>query len=182
MLCFPSSASPLMKALSHLFRAGHFVILAFFVLCAAGLVTMAGLELWHGFTPGGNMVVRDRFNVVLEAIGLLTVALVTLELGQTIFEEEILRDVKVSGPTRVRRYLSRFFVVIVIALAIETLVSIFELMHADPAKLPYAAAVGSCAALLLIAWGVFVKLNRSAEELEPEAMEETKREDREVQE
>ncbi|KGT85522.1 membrane protein, partial [Xanthomonas vasicola] len=38
------------------------------------------------------------------------------------------------------------------------------------------------AALLLIAWGVFVKLNRSAEELEPEAMEETKREDREVQE
>ncbi|EKQ58807.1 hypothetical protein MOU_13478 [Xanthomonas citri pv. malvacearum str. GSPB1386] len=182
MLCFPSPASPLMKALSHLFRAGHFVILAFFVLCAAGLVTMAGLELWHGFTPGGDMVVRDRFNVVLEAVGLLTVALVTLELGQTIFEEEILRDVKVSGPTRVRRYLSRFFVVIVIALAIETLVSIFELMHADPAKLPYAAAVGSCAALLLIAWGVFVKLNRSAEELEPEAMEETKREDREVQE
>ncbi len=87
-----------MKALSHLFRAGHFVILAFFVLCAAGLVTMAGLELWHGFTPGGDMVVRDRFNVVLEAVGLLTVALVTLELGQTIFEEEILRDVKVSGP------------------------------------------------------------------------------------
>ncbi|CAD1797011.1 hypothetical protein CPBF426_38810 [Xanthomonas arboricola pv. juglandis] len=171
-----------MKLLSHLFRAGHFVILAFFVLCAAGLVTMAGLELWHGFTPGGDMVVRDRFNVVLEAVGLLTVALVTLELGQTIFEEEILRDVKVSGPTRVRRYLSRFFVVIVIALAIETLVSIFELMHADPAKLPYAAAVGSCAALLLIAWGVFVKLNRSAEELEPEAMAETKREDREVEE
>lgn len=59
-----------------------------------------------------------------------------VELGQTIFEEEILRDVKVSGPTRVRRYLSRFFVVIVIALAIETLVSIFELMHEGPAKLP----------------------------------------------
>ncbi|SMQ97176.1 lipoprotein [Xanthomonas fragariae] len=105
-----------------------------------------------------------------------------VELGQTIFEEEILRDVKVSGPTRVRRYLSRFFVVIVIALAIETLVSIFELMHEGPAKLPYAAAVGLRAALLLIAWGVFVKLNRSAEELEPEAMEETKREDRQIQE
>lgn len=170
-----------MKFLGSLFRAGHVVILAFFVLCAAGLVAMAALELWHGLMPGGDLVVRDRFNVVLEAIGLLTVALVTLELGQTIFEEEVLRDVKVSGPTRVRRYLSRFFVVIVIALAIETLVAIFELMHDDPAKLPYAATVGLCAALLLIAWGVFVRLNRSAEELEPEAMEEAKREDRKVE-
>ncbi|GHH60407.1 MULTISPECIES: hypothetical protein [Gammaproteobacteria] len=169
-----------MKFLSVLFRGGHVVILGFFVLCAAGLVTMAAMELWHGLSPGGDMAVRIRFNVVLEAIGLLTVALVTLELGQTIFEEEVLRDVKVSGPTRVRRYLSRFFVVIVIALAIETLVSIFELMHDDPAKLPYAATTGLCAAMLLLAWGVFVRLNRSAEELEPEAMEEAKREDRDV--
>ena len=29
-------------------------------------------------------------------------ALVTLELGQTIFEEEVQRDVKVSGPARVQ--------------------------------------------------------------------------------
>jgi len=170
-----------MKFMEKIFRGGHFVIILLFLLCATGLVAMAVLELWHGLTPGGDLVVRDRFNVVLEAIGLLTVALVTLELGQTIFEEEVQRDVKVSGPTRVRRYLSRFFVVIVIALAIETLVSIFELMHDDPAKLPYATAVGLCAALLLIAWGVFVKLNRSAEELEPEAMAEAKREDKQVE-
>jgi hypothetical protein len=31
-----------------------------------------------------------------------------------------------------------------------------------------------------VAWAVFVKLNRSAEELEPEAMQEAKREDRKV--
>ena len=37
------------------------------------------------------------------------------------------------------------------------------------------------AALLLVAWGVFVRLNRSAEELEPEAMQEAKREDRKIE-
>jgi len=167
-----------MKAFEQVFRAGHVVVIMFFVACAAGLVAMAGYELWHGFTPGIGQSTRDRFNTVLEAVGMLTVALVTLELGQTIFEEEVMRDVKVSGPTRVRRYLSRFFVVIVIALAIETLVSAFELMHDDPARLPYVAAIGGSAAMLLVAWGVFVRLNRSAEELEPEAMEEAKREDR----
>jgi hypothetical protein len=31
--------------------------------------------------------------------------------------------------------------------------------------------------LLLAAWGVFIHLNRSAEELEPEAMEDAKSED-----
>lgn len=169
-----------MKIFEQVFRGGHVVVIAFFVACAAGLVAMAGYELWHGFTPTIGQSTRDRFNTVLEAIGMLTVALVTLELAQTIFEEEVMRDVKVSGPTRVRRYLSRFFVVIVIALAIETLVSIFELMHEDPTQLPYAATVGACTAMLLVAWGLFVRLNRSAEELEPEAMEEAKREDHKV--
>ena len=169
-----------MNVFGLLFRAGHVFVIALFVACAAGLVAMAGYELWHAFSFRIEQSTRDRFNTVLEAVGMLTVALVTLELGQTIFEEEVMRDVKVSGPTRVRRYLSRFFVVIVIALAIETLVSIFELMHEDPAQLPYAAAVGGCAAMLLLSWGVFVRLNRSAEELEPEAMEEAKREDRKM--
>ena len=33
----------------------------------------------------------------------------------------------------------------------------------------------------LVAWGVFIRLNRSAEELEPEAMEQAKQEDKKVE-
>jgi len=35
--------------------------------------------------------------------------------------------------------------------------------------------------LMLAGWGVFIHLNRSAEELEPEAMEEAKSEDRKLE-
>jgi hypothetical protein len=168
-----------MHHLQKLFMAGHFVVIALFFLCAVALMVLAGNELWNGLVVA-EAGIRARFNSVLECIGMLTIGLVALELAQTIFEEEVQRDVKVSGPTRVRRYLSRFLVVIVIALAIETLVAVFELMHDDPAKLPYAAAIGASAAVLLIAWGLFVRFNRSAEELEPEAMAQTKREDRKV--
>lgn len=169
-----------MKAFEKVFLAGHFVVIVLFVLCGAGLMWMAGSELLHAFQQD----VRDtqaRFALVLECIGLLTIALVSMELGQTIFEEEVMRDVKVSGPTRVRRYLSRFLVVVVIALSIETLVMTFELGHEDPTKLPYAGAVGLTAAMLLIAWGVFIKFNRLAEDLEPEAMAEAKQEDDQAQ-
>ena len=168
-----------MNPLHRLFMAGHLAIIALFFLCALALMVLAGVELWTGLFAG-PLELRARFDSVLESIGMLTIALVALELAQTIFEEEVQRDVKVSGPTRVRRYLSRFLVVIVIALSIETLVAVFELMHADPAKLPYAASIGASAAVLLIAWGLFVRFNRSAEELEPEAMAQAKREDRKV--
>ena len=36
-------------------------------------------------------------------------------------------------------------------------------------------------AVSVVAWGVFVHLNRSAEELEPEAMQAAKREDRKIE-
>lgn len=159
------------------FGVGYVAIIVLFFCCAAALVVFAVMELWHGVNPAAGMELRDRFNSVLESIGLLTIAVVALELGQTVLEEEVQRESQVSAPTRVRRFMSRFLVVVVVALAIESLVSVFELAHDDPTKLPHATAIAAAAAILLIAWGVFVKLNRSAEELEPEAMEKTKQED-----
>ncbi|HLM54853.1 MAG TPA: hypothetical protein VK422_01915 [Pyrinomonadaceae bacterium] len=159
------------------FGVGYVAIIVLFFCCAAALVVLAALELWKGVNPAAGMELRERFNSVLESIGLLTIAVVALELGQTVLEEEVQRESQVSAPTRVRRFMSRFLVVVVVALAIESLVSVFELAHDDPTKLPHATAIAAAAAVLLIAWGVFVKLNRSAEELEPEAMEKTKQED-----
>ena len=57
----------------------------------------------------------------------------------------------------------------------------FRVAQEAPEQLPYVAAIGAAAALLLIAWGVFIRLNRSAEELEPEAMQDAKREDRKIE-
>lgn len=176
------SGGAVMKHLHRLFLAGHLAIIALFFAAAVSLVVLAASELWHGaIMAGTDAGLRGRFDNILESIGMLTIGLVALELAQTEFEEEVQRDVKVSGPTRVRRYLSRFLVVIVIALSIETLVATFELMHEDPRQLPYVIAIGGSAALLLVAWGVFVRLNRSAEELEPEAMQQAKSEDDKVE-
>jgi hypothetical protein len=79
----------------------------------------------------------------------------------------------------VRRFLSRFMVVIVVAIAVEGLVATFR-AHEDAAQLLYSGVILGAVALLLAGWGVFVHLNRSAEELEPEAMEDAKREDRKL--
>lgn len=127
------------------------------------------------------MPLRERFNSILECIGLLTIAVAALELGQTILEEEVVREAQMSAPTRVRRFLSRFMIVVVVSLSIETLVAVFQLIHDNPSNLPHAASIGIATAALLAAWAAFIKLNKSAEELEPEAMERAKSEDRKVE-
>jgi len=106
---------------------------------------------------------------------------VALQIAQTIAEEELIRAANVSGPTRVRRFLSRFLVVLVVALVVEALVGTFQAIHEDMRLLVYPAALLAACALLLAGWGVFLHFNRSAEELEPEAMAEAKREDRKLQ-
>jgi hypothetical protein len=105
------------------------------------------------------------------------VAVAVLELGQTILEEEVQREVQMSVPTRVRRFLSRFMIVLVVSLSIEALVTVLQCTRAQPESLPYVAMIGLMAAALLAAWGVFMWLNRYAEALEPQAMAQVQRED-----
>lgn len=169
-----------MKYIKSAFATGFIMIVFLFFCCALALVILAVFELWQGINPLVPAALRARFNTVLEAIGLLTVAVAALELGQTVLEEAVVREAHVSAPTRVRRFLSRFMIVVVVALSVETLVAVFRLVHDNPALLPQGAAVGVAAAALLAAWGVFIKLNTSAEELEPEAMARAKQEDQEL--
>jgi len=163
------------------FGVGYSLIIVLFFGCALALIAFGALELWQGINPSHDVPLRERFNSVLETIGLLTIAVAALELGQTILEEEVQRTAQMSAPTRVRRFLSRFLVVVVVSLSIESLVAVFQFVHDDPMLLPQASAIAVGAAALLAAWGVFVKLNKSAEELEPEAMENVKSEDSKVE-
>lgn len=166
-----------MKVTQKVFAAGYLATIVLFVCCGLALIVFAGVELWHGLNPLAALPLRERFNSVLESIGLLTIAVVALELGQTILEEEVQREAQVSAPTRVRRFLSRFMVVVVVALSIESLVAVFELAHEDASRLPQAASIAAAAGVLLAAWGIFIRLNKSAEEIEPEAMAQAKSED-----
>jgi hypothetical protein len=166
-----------MRFVQRLFGSAHVLIVAVFFISAVTLVIFSIGELWGAIRPSGEVSMHQRFVAVLECIGLLTIAVAALELGQTILEEEVKRSTPISAPTRVRRFLSRFIVVVVVALSIECLVAVFQFIHDAPEKLPHAAAVGFAGAALLAAWGLFVRLNVAAEELEPEGMADAKRED-----
>lgn len=157
------------------------VIAGLFAACAVLLIGFAVLEVVSGLTVP-DVDLQERFSAVLEAVGMLTIAVAALELSQTVWEEEVQRKALMSAPTRVRRFISRFLVVVVVALAIEALTGAFRFVHEDAEQLPYAASIAFAAAALLVAWGAFIRLNLPAEALEPEAMARAKREDQKLDE
>jgi hypothetical protein len=162
-----------------LFPVGHFLISLLFIACGVALIVFACVQLWHAIAPGADTAAR--INQVLESLALVTVALAALELGETIIEEQVQREAHMSAPTRARRFLSRFMVVLVVALSIEALVLVFKYSHEAPANIPYATMIAFAAGALIAAWGLFIRLNRAAEELEPEAMREAQEEDKRLE-
>lgn len=163
-----------MKTIRRAFSIVHGFMAILFACAALMLIASAAKMGWLAFIGGLD---RSAAQDVIEAVGLLAAAVVALQIAQTITEEEVVRDAHISGPTRVRRFLSRFLVVVVVALTIEGLVATFKAAREDPGHLLYASSIVLAAAALLAGWGIFVRLNRYAEELEPEAMAEAKSED-----
>ena len=168
-----------MKIATLVLRIVHCVMAALFALCALMLIVIATRMAWQSSIGALNGAAAQG---IIEAVGLLAAAVVALQIAETIIEEEVIRDADISAPTRVRRFLSRFFVVVIVALAVEGLVATFKGIHEDLATLPYAAMLIASVGILLAAWGLFIRFNRYAEELEPEAMADAKREDKKLKE
>jgi hypothetical protein len=163
-----------MKFVMRFFTVVHGLMAALFTCAALMLIAIAARIGAGAFASQWDQASALS---VIEALGLLAGAVVAMQIAETIVEEEVIREADVSAPTRVRRFVSRFLVVVVVALAIEGLVATFKALHQDPTQLRYAAWLIASTGLLLASWGLFVYLNRAAEELEPEAMAEAKRED-----
>ena len=167
-----------MKFLKGFFSTLHALLGILFVLVSVLITVLAIQTGWSAVGADPD----ESAERAIEAIGLLAIAVVSLQIAQTITEEEVVRDAHISAPTRVRRYLSRFMVVVVVALSIEGLVGTFKALHEEPELLPHAASVLIAAGVLLSGWGVFIRLNKAAEEIEPEAMKAAKSEDAKVDE
>jgi hypothetical protein len=165
-----------LKYLIRFFSTVHALMSLLFIGIALLLTVIAASTGWGAI----GLPAAKSADQAIEAIGLLAIAVVSLQIAQTIMEEEVIREAHISAPTRVRRYLSRFLVVVVVSLSIEGLVGTFKALHENPAWLPYAAATLVSVGILLAGWGMFIRFNRSAEELEPEAMAEAKREDKKL--
>jgi hypothetical protein len=159
---FKQTAMSVKKFSERFFAVGFAVVVVLFAGCAIALIAFSGIDLWRAVQFGDALSLTKRFDLILDCIAMLTIAMAAMELAQTIVEEEFEHATRLGAAARSRRVLARFLVVVIVALAIESLVAIFKLMHEDPAKVSDASYIAFAAAALLVAWGVFIKLTQHA--------------------
>ncbi len=134
-----------------------------FLCVSATMVAMSGVHFYAGFAEDVDFV-----SAVIKAVNDLFIALATYELAMGIFKEyrhSEEGDLFLS----IRRTVTRFVSVVVIALVLEGLVMIIKYSQLDLAgNLFYPVAVVIAASVLLISLGVFLHLTGSKDALPAE--------------
>lgn len=139
-----------LKDISARFFAGLFLCVS------ATMIVMAGLHFTAGFAPDVDFV-----SAVIKAVNDLFIALATYELAMGIYKEyrhNQEEDLFMS----IRRTVTRFVSVVVIALVLEGLIMIIKYSQLDLAgNLFYPVAVVIAASILLMALGLFLRWSKN---------------------
>jgi hypothetical protein len=103
---------------------------------------------------------------IFDSIGLVALAVAVLDLATTIFREITLREIDKRYPSQVRRSLTRFMTIIIIAILIEGFITIFRFIKAGQIHLlPYSGLILAGATFLIIGLGVYLKITIPVERM-----------------
>jgi len=127
-----------------------------FVCFAVGLVITPALS--------GERVLPAMLN----AVSLLVIALAISDVAKFLFEEQVVGDHDLRSAGEVRRTLSKFLTVIIIAASMEALVFMFDREGGDHhTRVLYGALLIAAVGALVVASAVHQRLTRSVEQSDP---------------
>jgi polyferredoxin len=139
-------------------NAVYTIISLTLALISVAMVTYAVWEVWIAIAAGAGIIGK-----ILDAIGLIVVAVAVFDVAKYLMEEEVLRDRELRSAREARRTLTKFIVIITIAVNLEALVFIFGAGSTDISTLLYPTALLTAGTLMVIGLGIFQRLSVSAE-------------------
>lgn len=128
-------------------------------LISLAMVAYAVWEVWTAIATNTAIIHK-----ILDAIGLIVVAVAVFDVAKYLMEEEVLRDRELRSAREARRTLTKFLVIITIAVNLEALVFIFGAGSTDVSTLLYPTALLVAGTLMVVGLGIFQRLSVSAEE------------------
>jgi hypothetical protein len=108
----------------------------------------------------------DTFRI-LESVGLIIVSVAIFDVSKFLIEEEVLRDRELRSIREARRSLTKFMTIIIIAISLEALVSVFETTQEHVQWLLYPSLLLLSAVLALVGLGFFQWLSSKADVMLP---------------
>lgn len=143
----------------------HYTTSAVYLLVSAALLgislAMIGHAIWqvtHAFIYSGSVV-----NVMLDGIGQIVISVAVFDVAKYLMEEEVLRERELRSPREARQTLTKFLVIIAIAVTLEALVFIFGAGTRDVNDLFYPTLLLAVSVLLVVGLGLFQRLSMYTE-------------------
>lgn len=150
-------------------RLFEFSVIAFYLIAAILLVTMAAMIMWWSVYEvvahfNRENLLRGQFiSTMLQSVGSIVISVAIVDVAKYMVEEEVYRNKELRSLTEARETMTKIIVILSIAVGIEGLVYIFKAGIRDITLLLYPAALLLVSVSLLIGLGVFQRLSQSAE-------------------
>jgi hypothetical protein len=122
---------------------------------------LIGYGLWEV-----AVALYERHEIVsasLDAIGLIVISMAVFDISKYLYEEEITRNRELRSPGEARRTLTKFLVIVTIAVTLEALVFIFETGTTDMRMLIYPTALLVASVFLVLGLGWYQRLSWETE-------------------
>lgn len=141
----------LVELASRAFFAGAATLLGLFSL---SLLCVAAYQLIHALLAGGSVL-----HPILESIGLITIAVAVFDVAKFLVEEELISERQLRSVIEARRSLTKFFTIIIIIVALEAIVLLFETKLENVRDLVYPTMLMAVGVLALVGLGLFQHLS-----------------------
>ncbi len=147
-----------MRALSWVASLVYVIVTVVLTIIA---LTLIGYGVWHAIKAvieGGDVVAE-----LLNSIGLIVISLAVLDVSKYLMEEEVLRDRELRSAMEARRTLTKFMVIICIAVSLEAVVYISRAGSENIRNLIYPAVLLLSAVAVMVGLGAYQKLSGAVE-------------------
>jgi hypothetical protein len=149
--------------MDRVFRIGGVILYGITALALAVLalafVGLAMVRVWSEIAHADATV-----SAMLEAVGMLIVALAVFDVSKYLIEEELLRDRELRSAEEARKTLTKFLTIVIIAVSLESVVFVFQAGKEDMTRLIYPAALLAVVGGLVGVLGLYQRMSRTTEE------------------
>jgi len=131
------------------------------IVLTAIALTLIAYSVWKAWlsVSGGS----DAVYGLLDAIGLIVISLAVLDVSKYLMKEEVLRDRELRSPVEARRTLTKFMVIICIAVSLEAVVYISMAGKDNVQNLIYPAILLLSAVGVMVGLGAYQKMSGTIE-------------------
>lgn len=136
-----------------------------YILASAALLVISILLIGFSLWEVGHAIYNRQpyIDASLDAIGLIVISMAVFDIAKYLYDEQIVRNLELRSAREARQTLTKFLVIIIIAVCLEALVFIFRTGTTNMSELIYPTGLLVASVFLVVGLGWYQSLSAGVE-------------------